>query len=356
MSADDSGRTSRGRVLILALTYGEPSEARFADQFAYSLLILRRLTRKVAPLPRPILPLIALMRARSRVRTWRAENFSSPLEPITQAQVEGLAQRLRARDTAREWDVRPLYEFRRPLLPQVLEQVGADPPDRLLLMPLYLADCDFTSGVSQGDLRDHAQRRGAPFAPTPEYVSRFSEDDRLVDLMERFVHEQIAEAGWSEADRSSAGLLLGVHGTLVKGPPGVDTGLAPTQSFHDRLSARLAPRFAHASIGWLNHTMGGEWTSPDLETAAREMAARGIRRAVYYPFGFLADNAESQLEGRTILRQFEDLEVLHLPCLNTWPPFLDHLADRVIEQLNGVISNAPREGAGERHLATVPGQ
>ncbi|MBN1476359.1 ferrochelatase, partial [Candidatus Sumerlaeota bacterium] len=176
------GETShRERVLTLALTYGEPPEARFGPQFRYSLSILRRLTRRVAPIPRPILPLIALLRGRTRVKTWRKENFSSPLERITEEQARSLAAVLRQRDPSREYDVRVVYEFRPPLLPEVLDGLGANPPDRLLLMPMYLPDSDFTTGISRDDVRAWERRRGRPFTPTPELVGEFSEDEVVVD-------------------------------------------------------------------------------------------------------------------------------------------------------------------------------
>jgi protoheme ferro-lyase len=49
------------------------------------------------------------------------------------------------------------------------------------------------------------------------------------------------------------------------------------------------------------------------------VAGAGFRRVVYFPFGFSADNAESQLEGRVWLRTQPGLEAVHLPCLNASP-------------------------------------
>ena len=80
----------------------------------------------------------------------------------------------------------------------------------------------------------------------------------------------------------------------------------------------------------MNHVRGGEWTSPDLESALNEVKKQGIQNLVYYPFGFLADNAETQLEGQLELQKFPRLNILHLPCFNTWPPFLHYLADRIL--------------------------
>jgi len=128
-------------------------------------------------------------------------------------------------------------------------------------------------------------------------------------------------------------LILGAHGTLLEPPPGVDAGLKQTQDFMERLAKVLSPKFAHTTPGWLNHTIGGKWTTPDLETAVKEATAKGISKLVYYPYGFLADNAESELEGRCILRQFNQLETIHLPCVNTWAPFLEYLAGRILQRL-----------------------
>ena len=50
--------------------------------------------------------------------------------------------------------------------------------------------------------------------------------------------------------------------------------------------------------GWLNHTRGGKWTDPPIEETLKRVSDAGFRDVVYYPYGFLADNAESQLEGQ----------------------------------------------------------
>ena len=327
------------RTLILMLTYGEPAEPRFGAQFWYSLRILQRLTRKVAPIPRPVLPFIAFSRGRGRVKLWRSESFKSPLEEIADRQAKALAQALDGVSPSLNCEIRTVYEFRRPALDDVLGEIAADPPQRLLLMPMYVADCDFTSGISGDTIRAYSKRHG-PIRPAPEYVSEFSEDERLADLMAERVAEQIAAAGWGEADCADGGLLLGAHGTLVEGPPGIDTGLETTQTLCDRVTDRLRGKFRHVSVGWLNHVRGGVWTSPELADAAQSMVDRGLKRVVYFPFGFLADNAETQLEGRLVLREFKGLEVLYLPCLNDWPPFIDYLRDRVEEKLLGNPASA----------------
>lgn len=319
---------SNGTARILLLTYGEPVQPNWGTQYDYSRRILSRLTRLVAPIPRPALPILAAYRGWRRVSLWRSERYTSPLARMTRKQASALEAALRESEPGVAWEVVPAFEFTPPLLEDVLRERGTSGPERLVFLPMYLVDCDFTTGISRRWLAEEAAR-GSPATPAPQYVIPWDRDDELVALMARFVLERTSEMDWSESQWPSTGLLLGVHGTLVEAAPGVDTGLEATRDFYRRLSALLAPRFAVASIGWLNHWWGGKWTSPDLRTAARRMAAGRIRKAVYFPFGFLADNAETQLEGRRIFRRIPELEILHLPCLNDWPPFIDFLARRV---------------------------
>jgi protoheme ferro-lyase len=75
---------------------------------------------------------------------------------------------------------------------------------------------------------------------------------------------------------------------------------------------------------------GGRWTEPPVDEALRAVSEAGVRRVVYFPYGFVADNAESQLEGRQALRAHPELEAVHLPCLNAAPDFLAALAGSVV--------------------------
>ena len=55
---------------IVLVTYGEPTTAAFVDQLVYSWRILLGLTRTVADIPAPLIPLIALSSARGRNAMW----------------------------------------------------------------------------------------------------------------------------------------------------------------------------------------------------------------------------------------------------------------------------------------------
>jgi protoporphyrin/coproporphyrin ferrochelatase len=313
---------------VILLTYGEPPTPDYLPQLRYSWRILLGLTRTVAPIPRPALPIIALSRARSRRKLWSAERYGSPLEPITRAQGARLQKALDARGSSIRWRVHVAYEFRDPLLTRVLD--GLPEGEAVDVVPMYVADSAFTHGIARGTLRaweSHHESRAAPvrvLAPLGE--------DTFAAIASAFVERQLDERGAGGPDSA---LVLAAHGTLLDPPHGVDTGRVSTERVRAGIARRLAGRFGMVMGGWLNHRFGGRWTEPSVADTLRQVVEAGFRRVVYVPFGFSSDNAESELEGRIALRAHPQVNAVHLPCLNDDPAFIDALADGIVAALGG---------------------
>lgn len=301
---------------VVLVTYGEPPTASFVDQLVYSWRILLGLTRKVDAIPRPLLPMIALARARGRRAMWREHDYTSPLEPITTRQAQVLRDLLAADLSGDSWRLQVAYEYRAPLLADVLRHIPAHEP--VWVVPLYAADSAFTHDLS----REAASTRSGPVS-----VLGALSADRLADISAAHVLEHAAgEPGWLGDD---VALVLAAHGTVLAPPTPIETGLVATEALCQAVRSRLAPHFGLVVNGWLNHTRGGQWTEPPIEEALAQVVAAGYSRVVYYPYGFLGDNAESELEGRIALAAAPALTAKHLPCLNDSPRLLDLLAQQV---------------------------
>jgi protoheme ferro-lyase len=308
---------------VVLITYGEPPTPGFREQLTYSWRILVGLTRTVAPIPVPLLPLIAVLRARGRTTSWRREGYASPLEPITDDQARALERVLSARDRTARWRVHVAYEFRRPLLQEVLGRL--DGRETVCVAPMYAADSAFTHELSRTTLAARAPHAGAARAGVLPAIDA----ERLADVSAAHVREQVRDR--PEMVGPDVALVLAAHGTLLEPPKPINTGLEATQRLCDAIARRLAPEFGLIVNGWLNHTRGGRWTEPAIDLALSRVADAGFRRVVYFPYGFLADNAESQLEGVLALRTRPQLEALHLPCLNASPALAGLIADQVLE-------------------------
>lgn len=302
------------RHVVLA-TYGEPQDPAFLPQLAYSWRILLNLTRKVAAIPRPLLPVIASVRAHGRRRTWRMHAYSSPLEPITAAQATGLHAHLAAAAPEIDWRVHVAYEYRTPLVGDVLRRLPAHEP--VWVTSLYAADSAFTHQLSRDAAAGRAGATHVLGALAPELLGAISADH---------VRASTADPAWHGPGTA---LVLAAHGTVLEPPRPIDTGQAATEALSRAIADRLRDRFGLVVHGWLNHTRGGRWTEPPIEEALASVERAGFRRVVYFPFGFLGDNAESQLEGRIALAN-TSLEALHLPCLNDSLAFLAALGAQIL--------------------------
>ncbi len=293
------------RHLVL-VTYGEPTSPAFVDQLVYSWRILQGLTRSVADIPQAAIPFIAWSRAHGRLRLWTAQRYASPLEPITCAQADAVRAVLEARQSG-AWGVHVAYEFRRPMLDEVLSLIPAHEP--VWVAPMYAADSAFTHELSRQTATSALSRsaRSARVQVLPPL-----DVDRLADISASHVLSELGETGIG----SDIALVLAAHGTLLAPARPIDTGRCATERLYGGIRTRLSTRFGLILNGWLNHTRGGRWTQPPIEETLHRVGASGFTKVVYYPFGFLADNAESQLEGRLAAAARPELDVRFLPCLN----------------------------------------
>lgn len=335
---------------VVLLTYGEPPSAAFGAQLKYSWRILLGLTRSVAPIPLPVLPIIALSRARFRRKLWSDERYTSPLEPITRAQAEGLTGALRAEAPEVDWRVHVAYEFRDPLLTDFIATLpGGEPVD---IVPMYLANSAFTHELSRRTIaqwnRTRGKGRGAPVRVLPPL-----DEEVLAALGARHVLRQLEARGIRPgADRA---LVLAAHGTLLEPPRPIETGRGPTECVAAGITAALRSHFGMIQIGWLNHVYGGQWTEPAADVALRMVTEAGFRSVIYYPFGFLADNAESELEGRIALRTQPGLAATHLACMNASPDLMAALARQVAAEAGAGGREARGEPAARERRAAGAG-
>lgn len=324
---------------VVLLTYGEPPAAAFGPQLAYSWRILWGLTRRVAPIPRVVLPLVAVARARFRVGLWRAHGYASPIEAITADQAGTLGDALE-RGGDGPWKVHVAYEFRHPLLEETL--AALPPGDPVALLPLYVAESEFTHDMARRFVA--GRPAGAP-GPRDVRVAGGLDPEVLGELSARHIVGALEGRGMTPGPDWA--LVLAAHGTLLEPPRPMNTGRQATEAVADAIARRLAGRFGAIRCGWLNHTVGGAWTEPAADAAVRALVAEGYRRLVYFPYGFLADNAESELEGRMLLAAQRGLDAVeHLPCLNRSAGLAAALADATRRTLEagGVPTAAARTG------------
>ena len=134
----------------------------------------------------------------------------------------------------------------------------------------------------------------------------------------------------SPVNPSQSALVLAAHGTLINPSKPIETGRVSTERLCASIERRLSGSFGMVANGWLNHTRGGKWTEPPIEETLKRVTDAGFRDVVYYPYGFLADNAESQLEGQMAAQAHPELKVRFVPCLNESLDLAGAIASQIV--------------------------
>jgi protoheme ferro-lyase len=314
---------------IVLVTYGEPSEPGFVNQLRYSWRLMQGVARSTADISRLQLPWIALSRAYERNRLWRRHSYRSPLEPVTMAQAAQLRNALgrlsqgplsRGPLSRDRWKVHAAYEFREPFLRSLIKHLPRKEP--VIIVPMFAADSGFTHDLSRQSADFLDARRPAPITVLPAIGV-----DVLAAISVNHVMHML-DAGPKVAE--STALVLAARGMRLGGSRVVETGRDAIEHLCQGISKRLSGHFGMVANGWLNHGRGSGWTFPPIQETLRRVSEAGFREVVYYPYGFLADNAESQLEGQLAAATQPELHVRFVPCLNGSFELAEAIAKKIL--------------------------
>jgi ferrochelatase len=277
---------------VVVVTYGEPSKPGFGDQLAYSWQLRKGVARSTAHIKARLLPLIALSRALERNSMWRKHDYTSPLEANTMAQAAQLRTAL-ARRSQEQWKIHVAYEFRKPYLISALKRLPRR--EMVIVVPMYAADSGFTHNLSRQSTEYLDKRR-----PAPIVVLKPLDVEQLASISANHVLHMLS-AGTEPALRTA--LVLAARGSQMRPARGIETGRATLERLHQGIARRLAGSFGMVANGWMNYGRADRWTAPPIEDTLRRVSEAGFQDVVYYPYGFLADNAESQLHGQLVVEK-----------------------------------------------------
>ncbi|MCS7014219.1 MAG: ferrochelatase [Chloroherpetonaceae bacterium] len=319
------------KIGVLVTTFGEVEQLSLRTLLPNSWRILDLITSRIANLPFPLKAFIALMRSLKRKREWTKHRYRSKLSAINRAQAQALAQALQTGmqvgQTDVEFIVKDAYYFTEPYFEDVLTALHTA-CDGIVLLPMIPIESDFACGVGCYLTLEHL---GDTAFSKVRVIKHLWNNSDFIQLSLNHLFEH-----WQPSTAKKVGLALVAHGTLVRDRngeiPKFNTGYRETLAFFERLKAAIEcdsrNRFSSIKLGALNHRLGGTWMPETLERALEEFKAEQIDEVVIFPFGFLADNSEADLEA--ILQvQAAGYPMQYVPCLNDSPDFINWLAARV---------------------------
>lgn len=313
---NDSGDKPRIRVLLAA--HGEAETAGFLDNFRVSWHTLTH-AAEVMRLPAPLRVLIGTF---AGLRKRFGAGSGSPHNENTRKQASALEARLNA-DGGSRYRVDPVFASAPTYLDDALDlPTGVD---RQMIVNMIPTDSRLSCGLGCHRLMGGSESARA----FTQVIARFWESPELI-----VVHrDHIMEHFPTQRSRQNSCLVLVLHGTVVRDEtgqaPGYHTGESEKTAYADALKAALVALperpWQRVEIAYLNHGVGGEWSSPTLPELLTRLAADGVDSVVAYACEHLVDGGETV----GLLRTLDAAPVFDsacLPCLNASPRFMDMLA------------------------------
>ena len=332
---------SRRRYSVVLVTYGEVEKLTVRELWPSSRKIIEVITRKIVKLPKLLIYMIADYRSARHYLDWKLHRYRSRLVEINRKQAlsvkETLRHEPRLAGKEREIEVADAYYFVHPSLEEVLERFD-ERSDGILVVPMIPVESAFSCGPACQMAID---RFGENHLGKLRVARGFWKDEALHHIYLDHLFTSLS-SDWKESGKKERqGLILVIHGTIVRNrkgeKPSVFTGLDETMAFFALMREKIMadPRnvFGEVKLGCLNHNRGGEWTHETAERALEEFAAEGFSSVAMFPFGYFADNSETDYEAKKQLDSSSFALKRYIPCINDSPAFAEWLASRIAAEI-----------------------
>ena len=333
------------RYAVLIVTYGEVEKLTLRNLWPSSRRILKVITSQIVKVPKLLVYFIADYRSTKHFIDWRLNGYRSSLLSINRAQTKAIAQCLASSQDPVfghvDVEVLDAYYFVPPYFEEVLREQEKR-CDGIVVVPMIPVESAFSCGVACRSIAEGFT--GNRYTGT-RLLNKLWRDPELHRISIDHLFSKV-DATLKEKEAGKTGLVLVIHGTLVRdragNPPKVFTGLDETGLFFDMMKERIMadPRniFADVRQGCMNHTAGGEWTSETVQKALAAFREDGIENVVMFPYGFFADNSETEYEARKVLMCSGFSRVQYIRCINGSEPFACWLARRITGELATLYS------------------
>ncbi len=323
---------------VVLVTYGEVERVTIRSLIPSSRKIVRTVTRKIVTLPDWFIRALGDYRAAKRYVEWKRNRYRSRLVAINRSQKAGveaeLARSTRLAEAGLSVEVAEAYYFVPPYLESLLDRYRSSARG-VVVVPMIPVESAFSCGVAcQMAVDSH----GESLFGKVQVMHGLWKHEELYRIYLDHIFGSL-KPDMAPAGGEKPGLVLVIHGTIVRdrkgNTPAVFTGLDETYAFFRIMRERIIadPRnpFGEVKLGCLNHSAGGEWTPDTAEKALGELREAGVGAAAMFPFGYFADNSETDYEALRVLEASGIARTQYIPCVNESPDFFRWLA-RLIEK------------------------
>ncbi len=326
------------RVGVLLLNLGGPERIKDVGPFLYNLFSDPEIIRLPVPaFQKPLAWLISSLRSKRSQEAYKSIGGGSPLRRITEQQARELQSELRKRGFDATTYVAMRYWH--PFTESAVADIKADEIDQVIVLPLYPHFSISTSGSSFRELR-RLRDGDNKFKNFPiSCIRNWFDNSSYVMSMSELIQKQVLSCEEPE----KAHIFFTAHGVPKSyvdeaGDPYQDQIQNCSLLIIDQLEKLLGYENTF-SLSYQSRVGPEEWLKPYTEDVLEELGKKGTKELVVVPISFVSEHIETlqeiDIEYREIALNFGISNFRRVPALDTYPLFIEGLADLVEACLEG---------------------
>ncbi|MGL5078111.1 MAG: ferrochelatase, partial [Waterburya sp.] len=322
-----------GRIGVLLLNLGGPDKIEDVRPFLYNLFSDPEIIRlPVKAFQKPLAWLISTLRASKSQENYLEIGGGSPLREITEAQAKALETKLKL--MGQDAKIYIGMRYWHPFTEEAIAQIKNDGVNKVVILPLYPQFSISTSGSSFRVLEEKWSSDQALSAIEYTLIPSWYNHSGYLRSMADLIAQELDKFPNPE----QVHVFFSAHGVPVSY---VEEAGDPYQQEIEactRLIMQTLGRPNQYTLAYQSKVGPVEWLQPYTDDALEELGAEGIEDLVVVPISFVSEHIETlqeiDIEYREVAEEAGIKNFHRVPALNTYPGFIDSLADLVVESLD----------------------
>ena len=326
------------RVGVLLMNLGGPERIQDVGPFLYNLFSDPEIIRLPTPvLQKPLAWFISSLRSKKSQKAYLSIGGGSPLRRITEQQARELQTQLRQRGIEATSYVAMRYWH--PFTESAVADMKADGVTQVVVLPLYPHFSISTSGSSFRELRRLRESDPQFKALSIRCIRSWYDNPGYVKAMAELIGKKIQLCDRPE----DAHVFFSAHGVPKSY---VEEAGDPYQQEIEKSTSLIISNLEDLlgfknpfTLAYQSRVGPEEWLKPYTEDIIEELGKNGLRDLIVVPISFVSEHIETleemDIEYRNLSIKFGITNFRRVRALDTYPLFIEGLADLVLDCLEG---------------------
>jgi protoporphyrin/coproporphyrin ferrochelatase len=325
LSADKQDR-GFGRLAVVLFNLGGPDSLDAVEPFLANLFSDRDIFK--LPFQNFLSKFIARKRAPKVIEEYKLIGGKSPIKYWTELQRKMLEDNLKKQNINAEVFIAMRYWH--PLTDEIVNKIGTDIYDKIILLPLYPHYSISTTGSSFNEWKRFYKGNESKLI----FINEYYDNELYCKAINKRIDESLLK--FPEVVRKDVQLVFSAHGTPVSY---VKKGDPYSHQIKKTIELVMKQRnYSHKHSECFQSKVGPvKWLEPSTDKMIEELASKGKKHLLIIPISFVSDHVETlyelNIEYRHVSEKTGIENYIIMEGLNDSSLFVDALTELVKNQI-----------------------